>query len=144
MTIDIYAHPATVITVIPILQIFTIPDSHSSAAGQVHWMVVVGKHKCVWVQSISERKIVPKTSIFEVFFSWEDDIIVVISYHDIQRKLYEGWIVITAPAAVICSICHASYSSFAVDKFHCSEQLSFAEILKLARSFSLGMEANLA
>ena len=130
MSVDINTHPATVIRTVPVSQILTKPDFHLSTFCQVHRTFIVGEHKFIGVQSVSERKVVPKATVFDVFFIWEDNVVASIRHHNIQWIFYEAWMVITTPVTVESGVLHATHSSATPNKFNCSEQLSIPEIVK--------------
>ena len=97
------------------------------------------------MKGIREGEIVPKASIFYVFLIWEDNVITLIGYNDIQWIMDVAGVMITAPATVECAIANTAYVSPTVDQLHCSHKFSLvAIVVENPRLFSLGVKAHRA
>ena len=126
MSINIHANSAAIISLIPILKVFSIPDFYYSSSCKIDWICVVTEDNLIWVQRIREGQVVPEASgIFDVLFIWEDHVVASVRHHDVKWMIQKGWIMVTTPATVKRCARSTAHGAFSIDKLDGGHEPSF-------------------
>lgn len=121
---------ASVVTVVELHQILSIPDLDSGELIEIKRIGIVRKQELFRAPSVCEWQVIPQACIHDVFLCGVYNMVVRVCDYNVQWMFLVIGMAVAAPSTVILWIICTTHRALDKDKFHCPDQLSFTQVMK--------------